>query len=72
MMDFVFCTDKNYLKGYGVLMLSILHYASPANSEMRSSSESGSQSPLHLSSKFSDLSSKSPPPRKQNSFASMY
>ena len=62
MMDFVFCTDKNYLKGYGVLMLSILHYASPANSAVRSSSESVSQSPLHLSSKFSDLSSKSPPP----------
>ena len=29
MMDFVFCTDKNYLKGYSVLMLSILHYAPP-------------------------------------------
>ena len=29
MMDFVFCTDKNYLKGYGVLMLSILRFAPP-------------------------------------------
>ena len=31
MMDFVFCTDKNYLKGYGVLMLSILRFAPPRN-----------------------------------------
>ena len=29
MMDFVFCTDKNYIKGYGVLMLSILRFAPP-------------------------------------------
>ena len=29
MMDFVFCMDKNYLKGYGVLMLSILRFAPP-------------------------------------------
>ena len=28
-MDFVFCTDKNYLKGYGVLMLSMLRFAPP-------------------------------------------
>ena len=28
-MDFVFCSDKNYLKGYGVLMLSILRFAPP-------------------------------------------
>ena len=32
-MDFMFCTDKNYLKGYGVLMLSILHYAPPPVTE---------------------------------------
>ena len=29
-MDFVFCTDKNYLKGYDVLMLSILRFAPPS------------------------------------------
>ena len=28
-MDIVFCTDRNYLKGYGVLMLSILRFAPP-------------------------------------------
>ena len=28
-MDFVFCTDKNYLRGYGVLMLSILRFTPP-------------------------------------------
>ena len=28
-MDFVFCPDKNYLKGYGILMLSILRFAPP-------------------------------------------
>ena len=33
MMDFVFCTDKNYLKGYGVLMLSILYYTPPLCTE---------------------------------------
>ena len=65
MMDFVFCTDKNYLKGYGVLMISILHFAPPANSSVRSSSESGLRSSLHLSSK-------SPPPRALNSCASIY
>ena len=29
-MDFVFCMDKNYVKGYGVLMLSILRQAPKA------------------------------------------
>ena len=29
MMDFVFCPDRNYLKGYGVLMLSIVRFAPP-------------------------------------------
>ena len=30
MMDFVFGTDdKNYVKGYGVLMMSIMRFAPP-------------------------------------------
>ena len=33
MMDFVFCTDKNYLKGYGVLMLSLLQCAPPPSTQ---------------------------------------
>ena len=32
MMDLVFCTDKNYLKGCGVLMLSMLRFAPHSNS----------------------------------------
>ena len=45
MMDFVFCTDKNYIKGYGVLMLSILHYNPLATSEARSSKALSSEMP---------------------------
>ena len=31
MMDFVFVTDKNYVKGYGVQMMSIMRFAPPHN-----------------------------------------